>query len=66
MRKAQATSNIWLGAKAHSGIRTIPRIKAVIMALRRPHRSDRCPTTIPPMMAPTPENAVIAERRIGL
>ena len=45
------------GACDQIGIARIARTSAITIALRRPIRSLMCPKTIPPVIAPTIENA---------
>src|SRR5262249_55203740 len=47
--------------KAQIGIVAIPINRAIIIALRRPDRSDKKPKNIPPAIAPTIVKAVNSE-----
>src|SRR6266478_2983920 len=65
IRKAPTTSNARVGAYAHSGTNATAQMSAVIIARRRPKRSDKKPNSRPPRSAPTMEIAVITARLVG-
>ena len=55
---APATSSVTDGEKAHMGIASTAASSAITIERRLPIRSERYPKSVPPIIAPTMENAV--------